>query len=203
LFNKLDQEAKAQGRPLSHVAEIWMEYAARERPKLDDTLALICGPQLARALMLIALVISVVGPAAAALGTEEPTAEAIAAWPDDPFVFDQVIRAVNLIFEGFRPEGDRHPRNPALGPPINMDPEAEFFQVGEQMAETALLAVLDPNSLAAKFTRLGERLGEKFDPATIALVAKNLERLRPVLEARRNRPEPWLRRVVNPASEDR
>jgi len=129
-------------------------------------------------LMLIAFVISDVGPAAASLGSREPTAEAIARWADNSYVFDQLVRAVNLILEAFRPEGDRRPHNPALDPPINMDPNAEFFQVGEQLAEAALLAVLNPRSATAKFTRLGERLGENFDPVTIDRIAKNLKRLR-------------------------
>ena len=179
LFDKLDREAKTRGRPLSHVAELWLEFGARERAQLDDMLALVCGPQPARMLMLVALVISDVGPAAASLGSWEPTAEAIARWADNPYVFDQVVRAVNLIFEAFRPEGDRRPHNPALDPPINMDRNAEFFQVGEQLAEAALLAVLNPHSVAANFTRLGERLGEKFDPVTVDRISKNLKRLRP------------------------
>jgi hypothetical protein len=178
LFNKLDREAKARGRPLSHVAEDWMEYAARERPQLDDTLALVCGPQPARLLMLLAIVISDLGPAAAALGSWEPNAETIAQWFDDPYCFDQMVRAVTMILEGFRPEGDRSPRNPAVNPPINMSPDAEFFQVGEQMAEAALLGVLHPNSVAAKVTKVAERLGEKFDPASVDRIAKNLDRLR-------------------------
>jgi len=178
LFDKLDREAKERGRPLSHVAELWLEFGAREKPRLDDMLALVCGPQPARMLMLIAFVISDVGPAAASLGSREPTAEAIARWADNSYVFDQVVRAVNLILEAFRPEGDRRPQNPALDPPINMDPNAEFFQVGEQLAEAALLAVLNPRSVAAKFTRLGERLGENFDPVTVDRITKNLKRLR-------------------------
>ena len=100
------------------------------------------------------------------------------AWSKTLDVFDQVVRAVNLILEAFRPEGDRRPHNPALDPPINMDPNAEFFQVGEQLAEAALLTVLNPRSVAAKFTRLGERLGENFDPVTVDRITKNLKRLR-------------------------
>ena len=93
------------------------------------------------------------GPHAAAAQKPDQI-EAIFDWLPNAFAFDQARRAVELVFDALRPEGDLTPPNPDLG------------RMGEQFARGALVAIKDHEAggeLGDWAKPIRERLGALVD----------------------------------------
>src|SRR5262245_1633071 len=102
---RLDQAAAESGRSLAQEIELRLEYAARDERRLGDTLALTYGAQLAGLIELIATVLRDVGPQAAFkaafLAGEPATLDDVYGWMNDPFAYDQAVKAAMIAFEAF------------------------------------------------------------------------------------------------------
>jgi hypothetical protein len=185
LFELLDQAAKAKGRPLSQEAELRLEYAARDERRLGDTLALPYGPQLAGLIELLATVLRDVGPQAAfkaaSLAGGPATLDDVYGWMNNPFAYDQAVKAAMLAFEAFRPEG-----NPVLsrlsGPKVLPGPDLDlneaYRNIGAGMMQTELAAVADPKQArTATSQQLSAEVRQKLGSISDR-IPMNLERLR-------------------------
>src|SRR5438874_8943333 len=153
LKRALDLHAKENGRSLSAEAELRLERSFEHQRLFDEVLDLTYGPKLAALLRLIGRVLIDTGPHAAAAQKPDQI-EAIFDWLPNAFAFDQARRAVELVFDALRPEGDLTPPNPDLG------------RMGEQFARGALVAIKDHEAggeLGDWAKPIRERLGALVD----------------------------------------
>lgn len=106
----LDATALRSGRSQSQEAELRIEYSLRDDRSLFDLLDHIYGAETAALLTSFGEVIKAIGLPAPQLALarskeEQPNAT----WLNDPFLFDEIVKALNIFLEALRPAGDRSP----------------------------------------------------------------------------------------------
>src|SRR5262249_55528239 len=94
------------GRSLSTEAQIRLERSFEKQDLLGSALELAYGSRFGGILLLAAEMAAEVGRLAGYTSGESHAA--ILNWIEDPFAYDQAATAANLIFDAFRPPGDRH-----------------------------------------------------------------------------------------------
>jgi hypothetical protein len=163
---KLDTAAAQSGKSLGQELEQRLEASFQDERRLGDALDLAFGEQLSALLMLLAATMHDVRRVAHYFGTMriEPQPN----WMADPFTYDQVTKAVNLILEAFRPGGDRVPDHLKESDPGNLH---EPSNIGLQAAGTYLVAVADPNA-EDPVHRIGRKTREKLGEAAMNRVSR-------------------------------
>jgi hypothetical protein len=112
----LDEAAHRNGRTQSQEAELRLERSFRDQQHIAHALEATYGRQLAGLLLVLARVMNDTGSLCGLVKTY--TIEGATEWPSVPYAFDQVVKAVNVVLEAFRPEGDVSA--PSLGAPIQL-----------------------------------------------------------------------------------
>src|SRR5436190_7833300 len=126
--NKLDGEARLNGRTQSQEAEARIERTFDQQALLDEVMALAFGPQLAGLLMAIGHTMKVVGGETARNATQ--SYEAMDRWPEYRKAFDQAVNAANLIFADIRNKTVDAP----FDEPVAV-PKSRRKVLGERLAE--------------------------------------------------------------------
>lgn len=104
LKRRLAGAAQTNGRSLSQEAELRLENSFRDQDATLSALELSFGSELAAILLILGKRIVLLSSIENYLtGTKH---ENVSAWLYDPYVFDQSLKMINAIIEGFRPEGD-------------------------------------------------------------------------------------------------
>lgn len=90
------------------------------------------------------------GTAARRFTSDGSDPAAIANWPQNPYAFDQAMRAAIAILEALRPPGDASA--PRVGTPsgIGIDLNQVIASLGEHTARTTLAAVENPDSAPSR-----------------------------------------------------
>jgi hypothetical protein len=102
--NKLDHQAKRNGRTQSQEAESRLDRSFDRQDLIEEVMELKYGNPLAGILMAIGVAIEKAGRAAALysqLGAQDRRT-----WVDDPFAYDQGMKAAVDILDRLRPPGD-------------------------------------------------------------------------------------------------
>jgi hypothetical protein len=135
----LDAEAQRTGRTQSQEAELRLERSFRDQQQLPQALEATYGRQLAALLLVLARVMQDTGSQCGFIKTY--ALEGAANWPVVPYAYDQVVKAVNRVLEGFRPEGDvSAPVLKFAGDQIPI-PDDYYARLGENLANGALGAL--------------------------------------------------------------
>jgi hypothetical protein len=104
LKERLETTAATSGRSLSTEAQIRLEKSFEKQDLLSDSLELAYGARLAGIVLLVGNLMKQTGLLGgfASIGS----AEARDKWLDDPYAYDQALKAALIILEAFRPPGD-------------------------------------------------------------------------------------------------
>src|SRR5690348_4340883 len=101
---RLDAAAAVNGRSLSEEIEQRLEESLADEDRLVAALGRTYGRQAAAVMLLVG---EVLGRAAPHMGFMRSFAlEGAEDWLNDPFAFEQAVRAIALILEAIRPEGN-------------------------------------------------------------------------------------------------
>jgi hypothetical protein len=115
--DRLDRAARANGRTQSQEAEVRLQRSFEHEDLLGDALTLSYGRELGGLVFLTGKGMQMAGRRA--MLNISTKAEAWLDWLNNPYAYDQAVKAANLILEAARPAGD-----PA--PPLDEDsPERE------------------------------------------------------------------------------
>jgi len=117
LKSQLDVAAKQSGRSQSQEAEFRLEQSFDRHDLLRSALILAYGPEVAGLLMMSG--VAMLNAGLRQYWTKSDFLEGdeqLAGWINDSAAYDQALRAINLIFEAYRPrEKSSKPNNP---PPV-------------------------------------------------------------------------------------
>jgi hypothetical protein len=157
----LDSAAQHNSRTQSQEAELRIEATFRSEQQLSQGLELVYGRQIAGLLTLIGHVLRDLGPMAHGVATL--SMEVNPDWLSNPFALDQAEKAIGLIFDAIRPEGDplpAHLRGPLV---INgTDLNAMHRVLGKGITASYLAAVFDPASaLSHDLQRIGAEVRDR------------------------------------------
>jgi hypothetical protein len=165
---RLVAEAEARGRSITQEAELRLEASFDEQRHLLRALAAIFGDRPAGLLLEIGLVLDELArhrPFGADPFTPQPD------WIEDPFLYDQAIKAVVRLLERGRPPGETEPPktdyavNPAFGPQPDLERHlAMLAQIDRAPGRAAADGVLSqlPQSLAHIHRVARDLLGPDF-----------------------------------------
>jgi len=101
---KLTDAANASGRSQSQEAEFRLEQTFNATQSLFDSLDLAFGQHWTGILLALAQAAQLTGTRA--LAVNKWNFEGCEGWVEDPYAYDQAVKAVNTILEAFRPKGD-------------------------------------------------------------------------------------------------
>jgi|GraSoiStandDraft_4_1057263.scaffolds.fasta_scaffold82822_3 hypothetical protein len=158
-------EQSASSRGVSMNTEMVDRLAASfNRQRTGEALDFSHGGRLAGSVQIIAKVIEFAAHEALLLSPDGRGKD----WLSEPYVFDQVAKALGRVIEGLRPVGD--PAPPTLTDAnrddwhgVDLSPIAE--RIGERASATVLDAVIDPTDaalgLGAWAKSAADKLGEK------------------------------------------
>ena len=147
LKRRLSEVAAGASRSLSAETEFRLEHSFDRQDLLGEVLELRFRVPLAGLLMAIGIAMDESSRAAvllSQLGKRDRQS-----WADDPFAYDQAIRAANSVLEAFRPKGDpsrpeKFPNSERMGENVaqdtlgNIHPNASIFpDLNPRDAETA------------------------------------------------------------------
>jgi hypothetical protein len=132
--NKLDAAAKANGRTQSQEAELRLESSFRNGRVAIEVLELAFGTAAAKFMLRVGMTIRSASVAGNFItGTMH---DDLAAWSENPFIFDTVARGVMCLLEAQRPQGDPEFANqPGL-----IDDASEFLKLPPASREVGVLA---------------------------------------------------------------
>jgi len=144
LKKKLNDASNASGRSLSQEAELRLEHSFNTTNVLFEALDLAYGRRWTGLLLALAQVARTTGTRAVAVsqwqfnGCED--------WVLDPYAFDQVVSAINVVLEAFRPRG-AIPETP----PANWNhlPASAHKKLGEGFALDLLAKLSAPDEKRA------------------------------------------------------
>jgi hypothetical protein len=168
----LDNAAQRNSRTQSQEAELRIEATFRAEQQLSQGLELVYGRRIAGLLTLLGHVLRDVGPMAhsvAALSIEvDPD------WLSSPFAVDQAEKAISLIFDAIRPEGDplpAHLRRPLV---INgTDLNAIHRELGKGVVASYLTAIADPGSaVTADLQRIGNEVRDRLGAEVVGRIGE-------------------------------
>jgi hypothetical protein len=129
LFEDIDRRASASGRAWSHECEYILEFAMREVRRLESTIALAYGPELARILRQIGQIATAIGPLASIAST--PTnGRAAFDWWGNAYARDKALKGAIAYLQSILPSADAVA---ALAPshPVTAASFAPGLDVGE------------------------------------------------------------------------
>ena len=130
--SRLAAAALSNGRTQSQEAELWLEQAFRNEERIELFRDMFFGKELSGFIELLSLILKRTINFSSYISNNGNYDRSIN-WMDDPFVFDQVSKAINVVLEGLRPEGDV--MTTADGTPI----EEGSLHVGRGLALGALV----------------------------------------------------------------
>lgn len=102
LKRRMELAAQRNGRSISQEAEFRVEHSFDRDDLLPEVLTLKYGRQLAGVVMLLGLAMKLAGETNAFIKTGD--SNKAKQWMDDPFAFDEAVKAVNLILEKLGPK---------------------------------------------------------------------------------------------------
>jgi hypothetical protein len=140
LKKKLGDAANASGRSLSQEAELRLEHTFNTTNVLFDALDLAYGRHWTGLLLALAQVVQITGTRALAVSQWE--FDGCEDWIVDPYAYDQVVAAINVVLEAFRPHG-AVPDSPP--PNWNRLPASAFLKLGEGFALDLLRNLASPD----------------------------------------------------------
>jgi len=151
----LDRSAEQSGRSQSQEAELRLEQSFRDQDILSEAMDLAYGREGAAILAMIGETIRAIGFWAPhiALMDKRRTDR----WLDNPFLFDEIVGALNRIFIQLRPEGETSPPKPLAD---------TLSAIGQRNARAMLTIIADPAVSGAALAKSGwaerirARLGE-------------------------------------------
>lgn len=164
--NKLDAEAKANGRTQSQEAELRIENSFRNRRLIDEALALAYGEKTAATLLLLAETIRQSSDHAAWImalaGREEVWRED---WLSEPDMFGIVARHLTRAIEALRPPGD------VSAPLLDLDGQDLTVIFDKAGAANVLDAVIDPpNAVRQDLSVWAKPVAEKLGPDLVSRI---------------------------------
>ena len=157
----LEEAAAQNGRSLSEEAELRLDYTVRAEQGADQLLDFAYGRPLSGLVLLLARVLRESG-AAAGFSTSYSLVGANT-WLDNPYAFDQAMRAAVAVLEALRPPGEKTPPKVQGGPPLL---SKVYEQLGAGFASGALSAVVG-EELSQDLSIWGERVRQRLSPATV------------------------------------
>jgi plasmid stability protein len=163
----LERNAAANGRSLSEEAETLLDQALRSPQLLDQAFDLALGQAPAGLVLLIVRAMQIVGSEAGIVATGHFVADG---WLAAPYVFGQVVAALEAIIEAPRPEGDASPPNAPLG--AGRDWNRRVATLGRATAQRLLADVVgtDGGAMSQWHAGIRERLG----PQIVERIKQNL-----------------------------
>ncbi len=140
LKSQVEAAAAESGRSQSQEAELRLESSFQKQDLRSEVMSLAFGPELGGLLVMIGATLRELGPSAGFQSTM--TLEGAQRWLDDPYAFDQAVRAIDRIVEALRPLGEVSPPR-TLTSLATVDPTlaAVAEQLGQGFAESMIDAV--------------------------------------------------------------
>jgi len=144
LKKKLNDASNAGGRSLSQETEIRLEHSFSTTNVLLEALDLAYGRRWTGLLLALAQVAQITGTRAVAVSQSE--FNGCEDWVLDPYSYDQVVSAINVVLEAFRPSG----AIPDTPPPNwNHLPASAYKKLGEGFALDLLAKLSAPDEKRA------------------------------------------------------
>jgi len=173
--NELDAAAKRNGRTQSQEAEVRLEASFRQQGLLGEVLQLSYGPEVAGILLAAMTQFGAAGRDAGAMvrGTGDE-------WFTHPHAYDLAVLAANLVFEAFRPPGERIWPGPGVGDPVLTPAEAQtkFDAAARNRVRCgvdALLATIkapDALALTREMQRLTTQMRDLLGPTMVSKISR-------------------------------
>jgi hypothetical protein len=142
--SQLDKAAEQSGRSQSQEAEFRLEQSFRDQRIFDEALTLAYGPEGAAILAMVGELIKSIGFWAPQFAMVDAAADR--KWIDDPFLFDEIVKAANRLFALLRPRGEPNPPKQFV---------RLLERIGEKSAEALMLAIISPLASSAQITKTG------------------------------------------------
>ena len=152
---KLERAATDSGRSLAQEVEHRLEKSFEREGLLPEVLELAYGRQLAGLLMALGWAMRDAGRMAGF--HKHATLEASEQWTDDPYAYDQAMKAVGAILVAARPEGDPTPperKHPALAALARYGGQMIGGSIAEMLADKRYEATATEGEQAEPIRRL-------------------------------------------------